>query len=142
MNQNKKSIVEKLKILTDTRALSLIAFGIVALLVTWSGIKVIQKNYELDKKITISKQKNEVQRLENENMRLKNEYYRSAQYLELSARRQFGKAAPGERLYVVPESVALSKTIEVPEDQKITATNTKPKPKAQQNFDAWMDFLF
>ena len=142
MNQNKKDISQKIKTLSDTRVLSLIAFGVVALLVTWSGVKVIQKNYELDKKITISKQKNEVQKLENENMRLKNEYFRSAQYLELSARRQFGKAAPGERLYVVPESVALSKTIEIPKDQKITATNTKAKSKAQLNFDAWMNFLF
>lgn len=142
MNQNKKDISQKIKTLSDTRVLSLIAFGVVALLVTWSGVKVIQKNYELDKKITISKQKNEVQKLENENMRLKNEYFRSAQYLELSARRQFGKAAPGERLYVVPESVALSKTIDIPKDQKITATNTKAKSKAQQNFDAWMNFLF
>ena len=142
MNQNKNDIGQKLKALTDTRVLSLIAFGVVALLVTWSGVKVIQKNYELDKKITISNQKNEVKKLENENMRLKNEYFRSAQYLELSARRQFGKAAPGERLYVVPESVALSKTIEIPNDQKITATNTTVKSKAQRNFDAWMNFLF
>lgn len=142
MNENNKTNTDKLKLLTDPRVLSLLAFGVVALLVTWSGIKVIQTNYELDKKISVSKQKNDVQKLENENMKLKNTYYQSAQFLELSARRQFGKALPGERLYMVPESVALSKTIDIPNDQKLVLATEKPKTKAQKNFDAWMDFLF
>ncbi len=142
MNQDKKNLSKKLKLLTDTRVLSLLAFGVVALLVTWSGVKVVQTNYELDKKISVSKQKNEVARLENENLKLKNAYYQSPQFLDLAARRQFGKALPGERLYMVPESVALSKTIDVPADQKLVVKTEKPKPKAQQNFQAWIEFLF
>jgi cell division protein FtsB len=122
--------------------LSLLAFGVVALLVTWSGVKVVQTNYELDKKISVSKQKNEVARLENENLKLKNAYYQSPQFLDLAARRQFGKALPGERLYMVPESVALSKTIDVPADQRLVVKTEKVKPKAQQNFQAWIEFLF
>ncbi len=77
-------------------------------------------------------------------MKLKNKYFESSQYLELSARRQFGKAAPGEKLYTVPESVALSKTIEPAPQSQIAgvAEDTNNKPKYKQNFDAWMDFLF
>jgi cell division protein FtsB len=142
MNQDKKNLSKKLKLLTDTRVLSLLAFGVVALLVTWSGVKVVQTNYELDKKISVSKQKNEVARLENENLKLKNAYYQSPQFLDLAARRQFGKALPGERLYMVPESVALSKTIDVPADQRLVVKTEKVKPKAQQNFQAWIEFLF
>lgn len=142
MQKNKNAIIEKLQMLSDTRVLTLLAFGVVAILVTWSGIKVVQTNYQLDKKIAIEKQKNEVKRLENENQKLKNTYYQSSQYLELSARRQFGKALPGERLYVVPDSVALSKTIEVPEAKNQTNTNNQTISKPRQNFNAWMNFLF
>lgn len=142
MNKDKKTTIDRLKSLSDTRVLTLLAFGVVALLVTWSGIKVVQTNYNLDKKISVAKQKNEVQRLENENQKLKNTYYQSPQYLELSARRQFGKALPGERLYVVPESVAQSKTIDLPKDQQLAVQAEKPRSKAQTNFEAWMNFLF
>ena len=142
MNQNKNDIINKFKTLADTRVLGLLAFGVVALLVTWSGIKVVQTNYELEKKISISKQRNSVEQLENQNLKLKNKYYESSQYLELSARRQFGKAAPGEKLYTVPESVALAKTIDTPKTQKATEEAEENKPKFKQNFDDWMKFLF
>ena len=58
---------DKLKILQDVRALGLVAFGIVALLVTWSGVKVAQTNYELAKKISVARQRNDIALLENEN---------------------------------------------------------------------------
>ncbi len=141
MNQNKNQILERFKILSDARALGLLTFGFVAILVTWSGIKIVQTNYELEKKIAVARQRNAVQQLENENLKLRNKYYESDQYLELSARRQFGKVAPGEKLYVVPENVALAKTIE-PETKPDTQEEREAKkPKWQQNFDDWMDFL-
>lgn len=143
MVQNKNPIIEKFKLFTDTRVLSLLAFGVVALLVTWSGIKVVQTNYELEKKIAVARQENAIARLENENLKLKNQYYQSAQYLELTTRRQFGKAAPGEKLYTVPESVALSKTIEAqPTPGEAERQRSAVKPKYQQNFEDWMQFLF
>lgn len=142
MNQKKNSALDKLKMLQDTRVLGLLAFGAVALLVTWSGIKVVQTNYELEKKIAVAKQRNAVRQLENQNMKLKNQYYDSSQYLELSARRQFGKAAAGETLYTVPESVALAKTIEPEKGQAATTIQIDNRTKVQKNFDDWMDFLF
>lgn len=143
MPENKNDIIDKFKAFSDTRVLSLLAFGVIALLVTWSGIKVVQTNYELEKKISVSKQQNAISQLENQNMKLKNQYYQSNQYLELTTRRQFGKAAPGEKLYTVPASVALSKTVE-PQAVATTAIGeTKDdRPAFQRNFEAWMDFLF
>ena len=144
MNQNKNAIIAKFQILTDTRVLGLLAFGAVALLITWSGIKVVQTNYELEKKISVSKQRNAVEQLENENLKLRNQYYKSDQYLELAARRQFGKAAPGERLYTVPESVALARTVEAAPTPQLgeTQETTSNKPRYQQNISDWVDFLF
>ena len=142
MNQNKNNLIKKFQALTDTRVLGLLAFGIVALLVTWSGIKVVQTNYELEKKISVSRQRNSVEQLENQNLKLRNKYYESSQYLELAARRQFGKAAPGEKLYTIPENVALAKTIEPAPPPQTKETKDIKKPKYQQNFDDWMEFLF
>lgn len=142
MPENKNNYLEKFRLLTDTRVLSLLAFGVIALLVTWSGIEAVQTNYELEKKIAVAKQENAIAELENANMKLKNQYYESSQYLELTTRRQFGKAAPGERLYTVPESVALAKTVEPVASGAPTATEESSKLGLQRNFDAWMKFLF
>lgn len=139
-----KIILRNSKYLNDTRILGLLAFGVVALLVTYSGVKVVQTNYELDKKISVARQRNEIAKLENQNLKLKNTYYESNQFLELSARRQFGKAAPGEKLYIVPERVALAKTTDSPKiaDTNSSETAEVKKPKYQQNLDAWSKFLF
>lgn len=143
MNLNKNDIIKKFQALADTRVLGLLAFGVVALLVTWSGIKVVQTNYELEKKISVARQRNAIEELENQNLKLRNQYYESSQYLELSARRQFGKAAPGEKLYTVPQRVALAKTVDNRKaDQEDAEKTQENKPKFKRNFDDWMKFLF
>ena len=141
MNKNKEYWLDKFKLLSDARNLGLIAFGIVALLVTWSGVKVVQTNYELDKKIAVARQKNDIARLENDNLKLKNKYYESSQYLELAARRQFGKAAPGEKLYIIPEQVALAKTKDRPVEQGQAEPIARTQTKWQKNYQAWKNFL-
>jgi cell division protein FtsB len=143
MNKNIKTITNVFHQVTDPRVLGLLAFGAIALLVTWSGVKVVQTNYDLEKKIAVARQRNSVEQLQNENLKLRNKYFESNQYLELSARRQFGKAIAGEKLYTVPESLALSKTIEpqIVKTAEVVAVDAN-KPKYQKNFDDWMSFLF
>ncbi len=136
-----KKIVPKLRILQDVRALGLIGFGIVTLLVTWSGVKVAQTNYELAKKISVARQRNDIASLENQNLKLKNKYYETNQFLELSARRQFGRAQPGEKLYVVPEEVALRRTVDLPTQSSKILKEQAQKTKFNQNIDKWIDFL-
>lgn len=133
--------IDKLKILQDVRVLGLIGFGIVVLLVTWSGVKVAQTNYELAKKISVARQRNDIARLENENLKLKNKYYETNQFLELAARRQFGRALPGEQLYVIPKEVALAKTVDMPNQSESVSKSEKLKSKFFQNIDKWLDFL-
>lgn len=128
--------------LYDTRVIGLIGFGIVAILVSWSGIKSIQTNYELQKEISVQKQQNEVTALENENIRLRNEYYKTDEFLELAARRQFGLAAPGEKVYVVPKNVALANVAKLPEPEaEAVVANNQKKPFYQRNIEAWFNFF-
>ncbi len=128
--------------LRDVRVLGLAFFGVLVLLVSWSGIQVIQTNYDLQKQISKLQQQNQVSQLENNNLHLRNQYYNTDQYLELTARKQFGKAAPGETVLLVPKTVALAHAKEIPKPD--TQTKEKPithKPTYQRNFEAWMDFL-
>ena len=126
----------------DTRAIGLVAFGIVAVLVTWSGFNAVQKNYTLQKQISELKQQNEVKKLENENLKLSNQYYETDRFLELAARRQFGKAAPGETVMFVPRSVALANTINLPDAAGAKAPEkANEKPAYQRNFQKWIDFF-
>ncbi len=126
----------------DTRAIGLAAFGIIAILVTWSGIKAVQKNYTLQKQISELRQQNEVKKLENENLKLSNQYYETDRFLELAARRQFGKAAPGETVVFVPKSVALSNTADLSKtDETKKSEKAAEKPAYQRNFQKWIDFF-
>ncbi|MCW1907875.1 MAG: septum formation initiator family protein [Candidatus Saccharibacteria bacterium] len=128
--------------LSDIRNLALIAFGIIVILVSWSGVKAIQRNYELQKQIAKLEQETAVQRLENDNQTLRNQYLETNQYLELAARGQFGLAAPGENVVIVPKAVALAKVADVKIDTGLSAEQvTDTKPAYQRNIEAWLDFF-
>ncbi len=128
------------KSLADVRVLGFALFGVLVLLVSWSGVGVIQTNYDLEKQVSKLAQENQVSVLSNENLKLRNKYYETDDYLELAARRQFGKALPGETLLIVPQNIAMGYTKDL-----ASAKSAKPKqlekPFYQQNFQAWMDFF-
>lgn len=127
--------------LKDVRTIGLLLFLVVVLMVSWSSVRVIDTNYQLQRQIAALKQQNEVQRLKNDNLRLKNEYYQTNEYLELAAREYFSLAAPGESVVVVPQRVAQQHTTDLAyEPDKRTDAEDK-RPAYQRNFQAWMDFL-
>lgn len=128
----------------DVRVLGLIGLGLLVLIASWSGVRVIETNYELQKRIASEQQKNEIQKLKNDNIKLQNDYYNSDTYLELTARRLYGKAAPGETLIIVPETVALANSPNIPDTVEDQAQQELPdnRPQYRKNFDAWMDILF
>lgn len=116
-------------------------FGVIALLIAWSGARAIQGNFELQKRIATLEQKNSNQKLENDNLRLKNQYLKTDEYLELTARRVFGKAAPGETVVIIPKDVALRHTKERQTKDPKPKVNLH-KPRWQQNLESWRTFLF
>jgi cell division protein FtsB len=127
----------------DVRAIGLAVFGIIALMVTWSGIKAVQTNYGLQKRISALQQQNQVSELENKNLKLQNEYYNSDEFLELSARREFGLAAAGEKVLIVPQNVALAHARDLSVEKNNSSSHGEPTPKSgyQQNFEHWIDFF-
>lgn len=126
----------------DVRAVGLLMFLIIVLLISWSGVKVIDTNYRLQKDISRLEQENEVQQLTNTNIKLQNDYFNTNQYLEISARQHFGKAAPGETVLNVPKHVALAHTVDLHNEEQEQAKKTEAtRPAYQRNFQAWMNFF-
>lgn len=140
LDKIKIKLSEYFKSLTDIRVLGQTLFVIIMLLVSWSSVKAIQKNYLLQKQISRLEQEVEIAQLENDNQKLNNLYLETDQFVELSARRQFGLGAPGEKLLVVPREVAIKNSIKIKTD-KDTVKNVK-KPKYQKNIEAWVSFFF
>jgi cell division protein FtsB len=140
-----KSVVtgKKAKQLVDVRNIGLYVFGVVIVAIAWSGAKTVQSNYELQKKIATLKQENDVLWLQNSNTYLQNQYYKTDQYLELSARQNLGLAAPGEQVLLVPKDVAMRYV-----DPALDKSNQSEKeavadkrPVYVKNLESWRDFL-
>ncbi|MBX4197015.1 septum formation initiator family protein [Candidatus Saccharibacteria bacterium] len=129
--------------LTDVRNIGLYIFGIVVLAIAWSGARTVQSNYELQKKIATLKQENTVLWLQNQNTYLQTQYYKTDQYLELSARQNLGLAAPGEQVLLVPKDVA-SRYVD-PNLNKTSSVSETAVPDNRagyiKNLEAWRDFL-
>lgn len=137
----KTKILYIAKSLTDLKILGQVFFVFIVLLVSWSGIKAIGTNYELQKKISKLQQEVEIQKLENDNLKLSNQYLETDQFLELAARRQFGKAAPGETVLIVPKEVSLS-YVDKSTTEGLKKQAQEKKPAYQQNFQDWINFFF
>ena len=130
------------KNLQDIRVVGLLIFGVIAVLVTWSGIGAVETNYNLQKQISQLQQQNDLTNLQNNNLQLQDQYFNTNEYLELQSRELLSKALPGEKLILVPQSVALANTVNIPQDKTISTSPPPAKPTYQSNFEAWVNFFF
>lgn len=136
-----KQLVMFAERLRDIKFAGLMLFLVIVLLISYSGVKSIQSNYELQKQISSLQQHNDVQKLANTNLQLENQYYNTDTYLDLAARQNFGLAAPGEKEIVVPKDVALGYTVALPRTVKQVDNPSDKQPPAQRNFEAWVNFF-
>ena len=127
--------------LHDVKFAGMMLFVVIVLLISWSGVKSIQTNYELQRQISAIRQQNQVQQLTNNNLKLENQYYNTDSYLDLSARQNFGLASPGEKQIIVPKAVALAQTVALPPPKTTDDKPTDKQSKSQRNFEAWVDFF-
>lgn len=99
----------------------------------WSTVGALQKNFYYQKQVDELALQVELEKLRNENLAFQQKYYRSEEYLELSARQRLGKANPGEKLVILPNSREIKDTVQAPQ----TVSTATPS-----NFSQWMRFLF
>jgi len=124
--------------LFDTRLLFLTLVVLFAVSVFWNGARIIQQNYELTQKVAIIKRENDVLELENKNKELQNQYFDTDEFADITARRVFGKAAPGEKVYIVPKQVALN-ALETVKNSSKTENIESDKPQYQKNLESWLN---
>lgn len=136
----KNTIVRYIKSLGDIKVLGQTIFVILVLLTSWSGIKAIQANYEIQKDIALLEKEINIKELENKNQELANKYLETEDYLEIAVRQYFGKAATGERVYIVPTDVALkyAPSIESSEEDQ----EASEKRFYNKNLESWRGFFF
>jgi cell division protein FtsB len=128
--------------LKDKQVISLFGLGILAVLTSYSGVQLIEINYRLQQDISSLEARNRITKLENDNLRLKSEYLKTDTYLELVARQQFSKAAPGEKLILIPKDVALARAPKLEKDSDHQASEGVDSSGYLHNFQAWRDFYF
>lgn len=109
---------------------------IVGVAVFWLGfmtitIDVMNRNYRLQRQVDQGMLDNQVIEIQNENLRLEQAYYKTNEYLELSARALLGKALPGEHL-------VLLKRAEVADTNQ---GKINQQFEQRSNLDQWLDFL-
>jgi cell division protein FtsB len=136
-----KKYLPYLNQLQDIRVAGLVVFGIIVLLISWSGVKSIDTNYRLQREIARLQQENKVLELNNSNSELQNDYYKTDQYLELSARQNLGLAKPGETELIVPKEVTLKYSAAPPATTAATAKASSKQPAYQKNLQAWVNFF-
>jgi hypothetical protein len=131
-DSNINNLIER--ILAKIKLGNIIAAAIVCAMViwVWATIVALNKNYELEKQVQLGRLENEVQEIENENLRLQQVYYRTDEFLELTAREKLNKALPGEHLVILP-TTEKSKVV----DTGVAAVATDDR----SNFEKWIEFL-
>jgi cell division protein FtsB len=127
--------------LQDIRVAGLVIFGIIVLLISWSGVKAIDTNYQLQRQIVRLQQQDKLAKLDNSNTALENDYYKTNQFLELSARQNLGLAQPGETELSVPKDIALRYAAAVPKTSTAAIKASNKQPTYQKNLQAWVNFF-
>jgi cell division protein FtsB len=104
---------------------------VLALSWAWSTINVLAKNYDLERQVEQARLDTDIMKLQNENLRLEQAYYKTDEYMELSARKLLNKSQPGEHLVILPRV-----------DDKTATTIASTPVVEKSNFEQWIDFLF
>jgi cell division protein FtsB len=100
----------------------------------WGTVQTLQKNFAYQQEVDTLTENVELEKLRNENLQYQQQYYRSAEFLELSARQRLGKANPGEKLIILPDS----RDIKDP----LSAPTSSQSVKKGNNLKQWMEFFF
>ena len=106
---------------------------VISLSWVWGSVVTLQKNYKYQRQVDDNKQLIALTKLQNQTYQYQQAYYKSNEFLELSARAKLDKALPGERLVVLPSSDDVKDVVAV---QKASIT------REESNFVKWISFFF
>ena len=109
---------------------------VIAIAWAWGSINVMQRNYELQRKVDTKQRELTLAELEVQTLEFQQRYYQSSEFLELEARRSLGLANPGEKVLILPENSKAAKQVGAQEQNARTAQLPEPS-----NMQQWLDFF-
>lgn len=133
----KSTAIVKRIVQPDMIAAVVIAVTVIGVTINTTG--VIMQNYQLEKEVRVMQQKVAIAEVELQTQKAKNQYLATDYYLDIAARKQLSKGSPGEKLIIVPKSVALSALPAGYSDKVNTATSDTTANLS--NFRKWQLFL-
>ena len=105
-----------------------VVFVVVSLV--FGSVQAIQENFQRQIEVDTAAQEVALLEVENETIRFQNQYYQSNEYLELQARKLLNKAAPGEKVIILPAT-----TLKAPEQNANNTMNDDIPIKDRSNFE-------
>lgn len=128
------SYLRQYRHLVTIQNVGLLVAVVIALSWVWGSVVTLQKNYAYQRQVDTNDQTIELTKLQNKTYEYQQAYYKSNEFLELSARAKLGKALPGEHLVILPSSDSIKDTI--PQQTTLTVTPN------ESNFVKWLHFFF
>lgn len=110
--------------------------AVVALSWAWGSIAMMQRNYELQRKLDGKERELLLTELEVDTLTYQQAYYQTEEYQELAARRYLGLAQPGEKVLNLPPNS--QDVLEQDAEQRATPAAQVVRPT---NFEQWLEFL-
>ena len=107
---------------------------LIALSWIWGAVVTLQRNYTYQRQVDANNQLIELTKVQSKTYQYQQAYYKSDEYIELTAREKLGKALPEEHLVLLPSSAGVQDTVTI-------AKSTAPVEQ-DSNFTRWMRFLF
>lgn len=104
----------------------------------WGSLNMMSRNYQLQRELSDKKRQLAKTQIDVDNKRLEQKYFKTDEFLELSARQSLNLVRPGEKVLVLQAPSAELQ-------QKIDTENTPTKPNndlKDSNLDQWINFLF
>lgn len=96
------------KNITNPELIAGAVIAVTVIAVTINTSSVIMQNYTLQRDVQVAEQKVAIAQAELDTQKLRNNYFKSDAFMDIAARKQLSKGAPGEKLIIVPKSVAMS----------------------------------
>ena len=107
---------------------------VIALGWVWGSVSMMQRNYELQRRVDARERELQLRQLEVEMLGYERAYYQTSEYQELAARQYLGLAEPGEQLLVLPPNSEQAKADDAAAQPVVTATQPS-------NYEQWLNFL-
>ena len=108
--------------------------AVIALSWAWGSVSVMQRNYELQRRLDAKERELLLTQLEVETLEYQKRYHESREYQELAAREYLGLAQPGEKVLYLPPNSAKAKNLD-------ESSRPAPKQLHPSNFEQWLNFL-